>query len=274
MFEQPQDFADESAALHALLGPLPEAALAERTAFKDWSLADIVGHLHFWNRAALFSLAEPDTFRALGAKVIAHLGAGGALRDFERAELSGLVGRALLAAWHDFAQAMAGRFAAADPSTRVAWVGPDMSVRSAITARLMETWAHGQAAYDVLGVVRHNADRIRNIAVLGVNTYEWSFKVRGQKPPQPKPHLRLEAPSGATWTWNDPSGTDLIEGAAEEFCQVVTQVRNIADTRLVVRGAAAMAWMATAQCFAGPPATPPLPGTRRTGTRPAWAGLA
>jgi hypothetical protein len=34
MFEQPQDFADESAGLHALLAPLGEAALSERTAFK------------------------------------------------------------------------------------------------------------------------------------------------------------------------------------------------------------------------------------------------
>jgi uncharacterized protein (TIGR03084 family) len=67
---------------------------------------------------------------------------------------------------------MAARFAAADPFARVPWVGPDMSVRSAITARLMETWAHGQAAYDLLGVVRRNTDRIRNIAVLGVNTYD------------------------------------------------------------------------------------------------------
>ena len=273
MFEQPQDFADESAALHALLAPLSEAALSERTAFKGWTLADIVGHLHFWNRAALLSLAEPQEFRALGARVITHLGGGGTLRAFERAELAGLAGRALVAAWRDFARAMGERFAAADPSARVEWVGPGMSVRSAITARLMETWAHGQAAYDLLGVVRRNADRIRNIAVLGVNTYDWSFRVRGAKPPQPKPHLRLEAPSGATWTWNDPSETDLIEGAAEEFCQVVTQVRNAADTRLVVRGATATAWLASAQCFAGPPETPPAPGTRRTGPRPAWAEM-
>jgi uncharacterized protein (TIGR03084 family) len=107
-----------------------------------------------------------------------------------------------------------------------------MSVRSAITARLMETWAHGQAIYDRLGVVRRNTDRIRNIAVLGVNTYDWSFRVHGQRPPQPKPHVRLTAPSGAIWTWNEPSETDLVEGSAEAFCQVVTQVRNVADTRL------------------------------------------
>jgi hypothetical protein len=44
---------------------------------------------------------------------------------------------------------------------------------------------------------------------------------------------------------------------------VVTQVRNVADTRLKAVGAAAVAWMANAQCFAGPPETPPSPGTRR-----------
>jgi uncharacterized protein (TIGR03084 family) len=147
-----------------------------------------------------------------------------------------------------------------------------MSVRSSITARLMETWAHGQAVYDLLGVVRRNTDRIRNIVILGVNTFDWSFTVRGRQPPATKPHLRLTAPSGALWTWNEPSDTDAIEGAAEEFCQVVTQVRNIADTRLSVRGDAAAAWMSAAQCFAGPPETPPAAGARRTApARPAWA---
>ena len=29
------------------------------------------------------------------------------------------------------------------------WFGPDMSVLSSISARLMETWAHDQAVYDL-----------------------------------------------------------------------------------------------------------------------------
>ena len=137
-----------------------------------------------------------------------------------------------------------------------------MSARSSITARLMETWAHGQAVYDMLGVERVNADRIRNIAVLGINTFGWTFATHKQPLPAIAPHVRLTAPSGAIWTWNEPSETDLIEGSATEFCQVVTQVRNIADTRLKVVGEAATRWMAIAQCFAGPPETPPAPGTR------------
>ena len=76
----------------------------------------------------------------------------------------------------------------ADPKARLKWPGPDMSARSSITARLMETWAHGQEVYDHLGVVRQNADRIQNIVVLGVNTFGWTYATRKQTPPGPMPH--------------------------------------------------------------------------------------
>lgn len=157
---------------------------------------------------------------------------------------------------------MAERFAVADPKQRVKWVGPDMSVRSSITARLMETWAHGQAVYDVFGKVRSDTDRIKNIAVIGVNTFGWTFTNRGLAVPADPPHVRLVAPSGAVWEWNPPDQGNMIEGSAVEFCQVVTQVRNIADTTLRVVGETAASWMSIAQCFAGPPEEPPAPGSR------------
>ena len=71
------------------------------------------------------------------------------------------------------------------------------------------------------------------------------------------------SPSGATWEWHDPSSTERVEGSAVEFCRVVTQTRNVADTSLQVSGPVAQEWMALAQCFAGPPQPPPAPGTRR-----------
>ena len=80
--------------------------------------------------------------------------------------------------------------------------------------------------------------------------------------PIPAPHVRLTAPSGETWTWNEPSQEELVEGSATEFCQVITQVRSIGDTRLSVVGEVANRWMSIAQCFAGPPADPPPPGAR------------
>lgn len=269
--QQAQDFLAESTALHDLVSGLTDQDLEQATAFKDWTVNGVLRHLHMWNYAADLSLRDGESFQSFFAEVGADV-AGGSLADFEFRWLDGLSGQKLVATWIEFARATAEHFAAADPSMRVKWAGPDMSVRSSITARLMETWAHGQEVYDLLGVQRHNGDRIRNIVVLGVNTYGWTFHVRAEEPPQPAPHLLLSAPSGATWTYNDPSTEERIEGLAEEFCQVVTQVRNIADTNLSVTGANAVNWMSKAQCFAGGAETPPTPGSRVPKGPPRQAG--
>ena len=128
----------------------------------------------------------------------------------------------------------------------------------------METWAHGQAIADELGIERSEDDRIRNIVVLGVNTFGWSFKVRGMEVPDEQPALRLTSPSGERWEYGNLDSEQVISGLAHEFAQVVTQTRNIADTRLECDGEVAQFWMRNAQCFAGAPAEPPAPGVRRT----------
>lgn len=263
MFQQVTDFREESDALHRLLEPLDDADFERRTRFKGWTINEIIGHLHMWNWAADLSLHDPDALRDFLAGLMRSLGSEG-LRPFEREWRRGLAGRALRETWRDFYPSMSDRFARADPRARVPWAGPDMSVRSSMTARLMETWAHGQAIYDLLGVVRTDTDRIRNIAVLGINTFAWTFRNRGLDVPQRAPHVRLTAPSGAVWEFDEPSETECIEGSATEFCQVVTQTRNIADTHLDVRGDTAARWMSVAQCFAGPPEDPPAAGTRFT----------
>ena len=256
-----RDFQNESEALYDLVAPLSDSQLDQETGFKAWTIAMVIRHLHVWNLAAEMSLKGDGSFERYFAALQQK---GGKLPAFELEWLNGLTGRAVVAAWRDGFCATAARFAPADPSQRVKWAGPDMSVRSSLTARLMETWAHGQEVYDVLGKVRQNADRIRHIVVLGNNTYGWTFKVRNEAAPEPRPHLRLVAPSGELWLYNDPDTTEVIEGPAEEFCQVVTQVRNIADTKLVVTGPNARNWMSKAQCFAGAAEPPPAPGARRT----------
>ena len=140
-----------------------------------------------------------------------------------------------------------------------------MKARMFATARQMETWAHGWELYDLLDLPRPQSDRLLNIATIGVRTFGWTFTNRGLEVPSHPPHVRLTAPSGATWEWHAPESgeaTDTITGDAVDFCQVVTQTRNIADTSLEVRGDVAAAWMAIAQCFAGPPEDPPAPGSR------------
>jgi uncharacterized protein (TIGR03084 family) len=184
------------------------------------------------------------------------------MRQFETHWINGLAGRVLVSRWREYYTDMATRWVDADPRVRLKWAGPDMSVLSSITARLMETWAHGQAVYDLLGVKRVDTDRIHNIAVLGVNTFKWTFLNRSWAVPDQVPGVELVAPSGECWSWNESNRDDRVSGSATEFCQVVTQTRNIADTQLKVSGPVAECWMATAQCFAGPPETPPVAGAR------------
>ena len=262
MFPQVADFLDECEALHALLEPLADADYETPTQFKAYTIGDVVAHLHHWNFAAELSLRDETAFRAFFAAIAKGIGEGRPLPGIAREWLAGLSGRALLAEWRRFAGELAARYAAADPKARVAWAGPPMSVRSSVTARLMETWAHGQEVYDALGAERKDADRIRNIAQLGVNTFAFAFANRRLEAPERPPRVRLVAPSGAVWEWNEANESDRVEGGATEFCQVVTQVRALGDTQLRVVGETARRWMSIAQCFAGPPSDPPAPGTR------------
>jgi uncharacterized protein (TIGR03084 family) len=256
------DFRDESEALHALLRGRDPGDWGRRTQFKDWSVRDVVGHLHMWNVAADLSLTDEPRFLAWLEVLKPKIAVAGGMRGYTEDWLGTRDGAELLAEWRSGYLETAEHFAAADPKQRLKWAGPEMSARSAVTARLMETWAHGQEIYDLFGVERVDHDRIRNVAHLGVSTFGWTFANRGLGVPEPAPYVRLTAPSGAAWEWNAPQSDNAVEGDAAEFCQVVAQVRNVADTSLVTRGETARRWMAIAQCFAGPPEDPPAPGTR------------
>ncbi|MDJ0612508.1 MAG: TIGR03084 family metal-binding protein [Rhizobiaceae bacterium] len=256
--QQAADFLEESEVLIKLVSELDEAQFDMPTQFKGWTINDILVHLHFWNLGADLSLNDPDAFTTMFDELFGALKAG-KLRDHENSKIKER-GRELLSLWSDLSKDMGRRWQHVDPKTRVKWAGPDMSVRSSMSARQMEVWAHGQAIFDLLGKDRPEGDRIRNIVMLGVNAFGWSHKVHGLEVPEEKPTISLKSPSGETWVYGD--GEDRIDGNAVEFCQVVTQTRNVADTALKVTGTDALRWMENAQCFAGPPNRPPAPGSR------------
>jgi uncharacterized protein (TIGR03084 family) len=260
--QQADDYLAEVETLAEVLEPLDEAGFATPTLFKGWSIDDVLGHLHMFDAAALMTLRSREEFTGFFGKIAAQLAQGKTLVETQYPWLDGLRGRALFATWRKTAAEVAQAYAKADPRARVAWGGPDMSTLSCITARQMETWAHGQEVFDALGQVRVESDRIRNICHLGVSTYGWTFINRGLEVPEPAPHVRLTGPSGAVWEWNAPQDDNRVSGDAVAFARVVTQVRSIGDTDLVVRGGAATRWMEMAQCFAGAPEDPPSPGAR------------
>ena len=262
MLNEANDFREECDALQAVLAVAPTAAWSRPTQFKGWTFDDIIGHLHMFDVAAGYTLDGREVLAEFFGKLMVAYAAGKTLTQFTREWLGGSQGPDLLERWHDFSAVLAARYLDLDPGLRVAWGGPDMSTRSLISARQMEVWAHGQAAFDALGLERAEHDRIRNIAVIGVNTFGWTFVANKLPVPAVKPYVRLTSPSGAVWEWNDPAAVDRVEGPAVDFCRVVTQTRNVADSTLRVTGEVATAWMSLAQCFAGPPNAPPAPGAR------------
>jgi uncharacterized protein (TIGR03084 family) len=171
-----------------------------------------------------------------------------------------------LVRWRTLHEALVAALAALDPKARLAWYGPPMSARSFATARLMETWAHGQDVWDIVGRQRPQTPRLKHIAHLGATTFKWTFVNRKLDLPAFTPCVELVAPDGSVWTWNEGATEHWVRGSAQDFCLLVTQRRHLDDTAIEYGSAGVKAWLLLAQCFAGPPADAPDSGVRHQAT--------
>ncbi|WP_054032650.1 TIGR03084 family metal-binding protein [Desulfatitalea tepidiphila] len=227
-----------------------------------WTVKDEICHLAYFDHTARLAATDPEAFQR---HLIEDLGR---IKNMDEAtEITLAKGRAmsigdLLAWWRGERRQLVDALVRLDPKDRLPWYGPPMSARSFASARLMETWAHGQDIYDALAIERPVSPGLRHIAHLGVTTFGWSFANRGMAVPETPVRVELAAPSGEIWTWGDAAASQCISGPVVDFCQVVIQRRHVDDTALVVVGDVARQWMAVAQCFAGPPTLGPAPGTR------------
>jgi len=251
------DLAAETAVLRGLLAPLPEADWRRPTPAAGWSVADQVSHLAYFDDVAVQAATDLDAF----AKTVEELVGDGVIDpDAIAAKFRHLSGAELLA-WFDRSRAgLLEAFRPLDPGKRVPWFGPSMSAASSLTARIMETWAHGQDVADTFGVTREPTDRLRHVAHIGIAARAYSYQVNGKEPPTTPIRVTLHAPSGAVWTWGPEDTENTVTGPALDFCLVVTQRRHIDDVSLVVKGPVATEWMAIAQAFAGPAGTGRKPG--------------
>ena len=260
--QQAHDFLEEAATLACLLENQPEQVFDTVTLFKSWTINDVIGHLYMFDIAALKTLESAQSFDTFFAPIKAGLSQGKTLLETQLPFLGDLRGRALFDTWLANTEVLGQAYALADPKQRVSWAGPEMSALSSITARQMETWAHGHEVFDALGEKRKEGDRIKNICHLGVSTFGWTFLNRKMDIPEPLPYVELTSPSGQIWNWNNPKSHATVRGSAIEFAQIVTQVRGLDDTQLEALGQSAQDWMSMAQCFAGKPETPPQKGSR------------
>ena len=176
---QIDDFRAEADELHRLLATLKDSDWSRPTQFKQWTINDIVQHLHMGDAMGLASARDPTAFEALMIDIRARRAKGMTRVEETRDRLGGLTGARLLVRWCEHLEQLCAALTAKGPNERLKWAGPDMGVRMFATARQMETWAHGQAIYDLLGLERPApSPRIRNIAEIGVRTFGFAYRNR------------------------------------------------------------------------------------------------
>ncbi|MFD3504932.1 TIGR03084 family metal-binding protein [Streptomyces sp. NPDC058676] len=250
------DLRAESDQLDQLLAELEPQQWNLPTPAPRWTIAHQVAHLAWTDRAALLAVTDRDGFRKLAEQALA---APDSFVDEGAEEGAGLPPAELLPRWRQGRTALDDALRAAPPGARFPWYGPPMSAASMATARLMETWAHGQDVADTLGVARPPTDRLRHVAHIGVRARDYAFGVRGLNPPAQEFRIELVGPGGDLWVYGPETAPQRVTGPALDFCLLVTRRAHRADLAVEADGPDADRWLDIAQAFAGPPgeARPP-----------------
>ncbi len=244
-----------------MLAPLDDAGWDAPTPAAGWAVRDQVSHLAFFEDAATLAVTDPTAFNAFAEEAMAR--GGDPMEDHLRRGRA-MKGGDVLDWWRQARRRLFAASAGLRADARVPWFGPPMGLMSFLSARLMETWAHGQDVVDGLGLERLPTARLRHVAHLGVKARPFSYVARGRPAPDVPVRVCLTGPSGERWEWDaDAESQNSVAGSALDFCLVVTQRRNIVDTDLIVDGPTAREWLSIAQAFAGPPGPgrPPRAGS-------------
>ena len=242
------DLVAEELALATLLVTLDADDWDAPTPAAGWTVRDQVAHLAISEDLATLAATDPEGFTRRLTELLSDLAA---VEADNAAAARSREPRALLSWWQTSAAATVAAVQG-HADERIAWITGPMSATSFATARLMETWAHGHDIAEGVGVTQVPTARLRHIADLGVRTRGFSFRNRGLPVPEAEPRVELRGPNGEQWAWGPQQEDERVTGDALDFCLVVTQRRDIADTALTITGKDATTWMSIAQCFAGP----------------------
>lgn len=252
------DLLAESAVLESICEPLDAAGWATPTPAPGWAVVDQILHLAFFDERARTAAVDPEGFRSELAAAVAE---GGSVVDRVAAAQRGRTGPDALAWLRTERAALVDAARAMEPGTRVPWYGPDMTIASSVTARIMETWAHGVDVHDALGVPIVESARLSHVAFIGVRAFANSFRAHGLAVPEVSVRVVLTAADGTTREYGPADAAERIEGPLLDFCLVCVQRRHRDDTSLVATGPVADQWLSIAQAFAGPAGRGRSPGS-------------
>lgn len=251
------DLTAECTELDGLVAPLTDADWARETPAPGWTIATQIAHLAWTDDVAILAATDPDEF---AKQLRAAIAESDSYVDRAAEEGARRPPAEILAGWRAGRARLADALTAVPAGTKLPWFGPPMSPMSMVTARLMETWAHGQDVADALGVQRPVTDRIRHVAHIGVRARPYAYLIRDEQVPAEEVRVELVGPSGDVWTWGAEDALQRVSGPALDFCLLVTQRRHRDDLALVAEGADADHWLDIAQAFAGPSGDGRKPG--------------
>src|SRR5437764_818522 len=145
------DLAAETRTIDDVVADLPAADWARATPAEGWTIAHQIAHLAWTDGQALIAAAHPERWQAeiehmlaVGPRHIDEAAAEGARKPPEK----------LLEDWREGRDELAKALEAVPDGQKLPWYGPPMSAASMATARMLETWAHGQDISDALGLPR------------------------------------------------------------------------------------------------------------------------
>ncbi|MDY6932806.1 MAG: TIGR03084 family metal-binding protein [Spirochaetota bacterium] len=251
------DLSNEYNSLDDIVKDLDDAGWHTLTPFLEWTVRDEISHLAFFDSTARLAATDPEGFN----KHIEEI-----MRDpkaFDKKPRG--IGRnmtieKLLEWWREERRSLLAALRPLEPKSRIPWYGPPMSAKTFATARIMETWAHGQDVVDALGIKREQTNRLYHVAHIGVRTFGFSFSNNGLEVPDASVRVELKSPDNELWTWGPEDSKNTVQGPVEDFCLVVTQRRPVSKTAIVTNGDVAAQWMSIAQAFAGLPIKDIEPG--------------
>lgn len=241
----------ESEALDAVVGSLSETDWRRPTPAVGWTVAHQIGHLHWADTVAEMAVTGSPEFR----KVLDE--ASDSLTDDTAAEHAARPQQELLSDWRRQRGRLHEALADADPQKKIPWFGPPMRLLSMVTARIMETWAHGLDIHDGLSREKVPSESLEAVARIGYRTRGFSYANRRLVPPDDDVRVVLTMPDGTQLEYGDPEAKQSVTGTADAFCRVVTQRRHPSEVEISAEGQHALEWLSIAQAFAGPPTEGP-----------------
>lgn len=239
------DLEAEQLGLQAVVTALAADEWLTPTPAWGWDVRDTISHLADTDEMAIdtalggpYAINDVAAQAASSADVTYH----GVLRGRR------LAGRDVGAWWERTSAAERAMLRDLPPDARVPW-GIGMRTPSFVTARLMETWAHGLDVRHALGVPAVDSDRLAHVAWLATRALPYAYSFAGLEPPAAPLRVELLLPSGADWVYGPADAADRITGTAGEYCRVFVQRLRPADTNLVIEGVDARTAVAVARAF-------------------------